>query len=177
MHRRGRPTKRRVPAELSAPVEEHIDEYVNVPIPPPVPLEPSQAGRSPPLEPAGVNIPLDRMAQILATAFRQPREPTVSINRARKLGARNYEEIRDPEKAWSWLEGNERVFNVMGCSDEQMVKYSAFLLRDRALDWWKAIQRQFPKEVSWTQFKEEFLEKFYPTVYKDQKIEEIFKLK
>ena len=25
-------------------------------------------------------------------------------------------------------------------------------------------------------FKEEFLEKFYPTVYKDQKIEEFFKL-
>ena len=36
MRRRGRPAKRRVPAELSAPVEEHIDESVNVPIPPPV---------------------------------------------------------------------------------------------------------------------------------------------
>ena len=30
--------------------------------------------------------------------------------------------------------------------------------------------------MSWTQFKEDFLEKFYPTVYKDQKIEEFFKL-
>ena len=29
--------------------------------------------------------------------------------------------------------------------------------------------------MSWTQFKEKFLEKFYPAVYKDQKIEE-FKL-
>ena len=28
----------------------------------------------------------------------------------------------------------------------------------------------------WTQFKEEFLEKFSPTVYKDQKIKEFFKL-
>ena len=65
-----------------------------------------------------MNIPLDQMAQILATAFRQPCEPTVSIERARKLGARNYDGIGDPEKAWSWLEGNERVFNVMGCSDE-----------------------------------------------------------
>ena len=46
MHRRSRPAKRRVPAELSAPVEEHIDESVNVPIPPPVPLEPS-AGYAP----------------------------------------------------------------------------------------------------------------------------------
>ena len=41
MRRRGRPAKRRVPAELSAPIEEHIDESVNVPIPPPIPSEPS----------------------------------------------------------------------------------------------------------------------------------------
>ena len=97
MCRRGRPTKRRVPAELSAPIEEHIDEYVNVPIPPPVPSKPSQEGPLHPLEPAGVNIPLDQMAQILATTFRQPREPTVSIDRARKLGARNYDGIGDRE--------------------------------------------------------------------------------
>ena len=139
MRRRGRPAKRRVPAKLSTPTEEHIDEFVNVSIPPHVPSETSQAGPSHPPEPAGVNIPLDQMAQILATAFRQPREPTVSIERARKLEARNYDGIGDPEEAWSWLEGNERVFNVMGCSDEQMVTYSAFLLRDRALDWWKAV--------------------------------------
>ena len=134
MRRRGRPAKRRAPAELSAPVEEHIDESVNVPIPPPIPSEPSHAGPSRPPKPAGVFIPLDQMAQILATTFRQPREPIMSIERARKLGVSNYDGIGDPEKAWSWLEGNERVFNVMGCSDEQMVTYSAFLLRDRALD-------------------------------------------
>ena len=97
MRRRGRPAKRRVPAELSAPIEEHIDESVNVPIPPPVPSEPSQAGPSRPPELAGVNIPLDQMAQILAIAFCQPREPTVSIERAGKLGARNYDEIGDRE--------------------------------------------------------------------------------
>ena len=114
MRRRGRPAKRRVPVELSAPIEEHIDESVNVPIPPPVPSEPSQAGPLHPLEPTGVNIPLDQMAQILAKAFHQPREPTVSIERERKLGARNYDGIGDPEKAWSWLEDNERVFNVVG---------------------------------------------------------------
>ena len=58
------------------------------------------------------------MAQILATVFRQPRESIVSIETARKLGARNYDGIGDLQKAWSWLEGNERVFSVMGCSDE-----------------------------------------------------------
>ena len=112
MRRRGHPAKRKVPAELSAPIEEHIDESVNVPIPPSVPSEPSQAGPSHPPEPAGVNIPLDQMAQILAIAFRQPREPTMSIERARKLGARNYDGIGDPKKAWSWLKGNERSLGL-----------------------------------------------------------------
>ena len=148
MRRRGRPAKRRVPVELFALVEEHIDESINVPIPPPIPSEPSKAGPSRPLEPAGVNILLHHMAQILAIAFCQPHEPTVSIEKARKLGARNYDGIGDPEKAWSWLEGNERVFNVMGCFNEQMVTYSAFLLRDRALDWGKAVQRRFLDGVS-----------------------------
>ena len=97
MRRRGRPAKRRVPADLSALTEECIDESVNVPIPPPVPLEPSQARPSHPPEPVGVNILLDKMAQILVTAFRKPREPTVSIERARKLGARNYDGIGDRE--------------------------------------------------------------------------------
>ena len=46
--------------EFSAPAEEHIDESVNVPIPPPVPSEPSQARPSRPPEPARVNIPLDQ---------------------------------------------------------------------------------------------------------------------
>ena len=78
---------------MFASTEEHIDESFNVPIPPPVPPEASKAGPSCPLEPAGVNIPLNQMAQILATAFRQPREPTVSIERARKLGARNYDGV------------------------------------------------------------------------------------
>ena len=63
MCRRGRPVKRRVPVELSAPIEEHIDESDNVPIPPHVPSDPSQAGPSRPLEPAGVNIPLDQMVR------------------------------------------------------------------------------------------------------------------
>ena len=79
MRRRGRPAKRRVTVELSAPIKDHIDESVNVSIPPPVPSEPSEAGPSHPLEPAEVNIPLEQMAQILATTFCQPREPTVSI--------------------------------------------------------------------------------------------------
>ena len=64
----------------------------------------------------------------------------------------------------------------MQCTDEQMVTFSAFLLRDRALEWWRAVQRRCPKGVSWAQFKEEFTNKFVPASYRDAKGEEFFRL-
>ena len=60
----------------------------------------------------------------------------------------------------------------MQCTDEQMVTFSAFLLRDRVLEWWKAVQRRYPEGVSWAQFKEEFIDKFVPASYRDAKAED-----
>ena len=57
-----------------------------------------------------------------------------------------------------------------------MVTFSAFLLRDRALEWWRAVQRRCPEGVSWAQFKEEFTDKFVPANYRDAKAEEFFRL-
>ena len=124
----------------------------------------------------GGQIPLKKMAHLLATALRQPREPAASIERGRKLGARNYDGLGDPEKALSWLEGNERVYQVMQCTDEKMVTFSAFLLWDRVLEWWRAVQRRCPEGVSWAQFKEEFTDKFVRASYRDAKAEEFFRL-
>ena len=64
----------------------------------------------------------------------------------------------------------------MKCTDEQMVTFSAFLLRDRALEWWRAVQRRCPEGVSWAQFKEEFTDNFVPASYRDAKAEEFFRL-
>ena len=180
MCRRGRPSTRRALEALVPSPEDHVDESTYVPPPTvhcdPMPLEPQQTEPPPPPEVMGGQIPLEQMAQLLATALRQPREPVASIERGRKLGARNYGGLGDPGKASSWLEGNERVYQVMQCIDEQMVTFSAFLLRDRALEWWRAVQRRCPEGVSWAQFKEEFTDKFVPASYRDAKAEEFFKL-
>ena len=152
MSRRGRPATKRAPEALVPPPEEHVDESAYGPPPTvhsdPMPSEPLQTEPPPPLEVVGGQIPLEQMAQLLATVLRQPREPVASIERERKLGARNYDGLGDPEKASSWLEGNERVYHVMKCTDEQMVIFSTFLPRDSALEWWRAVQRRCPKGVS-----------------------------
>ena len=153
MRRRGRPATRRALEALVPPLEEHVDESAYVPLPTvhsdPMPSEPLQTEPPPPPEVVGGQIPLEQMAQLLATALRQPREPVASMERGQKLGARNYDGLGDPEKASSWLKGNERVYQVMQCTDEQMITFSAFLLRDRALEWWRAVQRRCPEGVSW----------------------------
>ena len=114
MCRRGRPATRRAPEALVPPPEEHVDEYVHVP-PPTVHRDPmpSQTRTPPPPKVVEGQIPLEQMAHLLATALRHPREPVASIERGRKLRARNYDGLGDPEKASSWLEGNERVYQVM----------------------------------------------------------------
>ena len=153
MRRRGRPPTRRAPEAVVPPPEEYVDESADIPPPTvhsdPMPSEPPQTDPPPPPEVVGGQISLEQMAQLLATALRQPREPVASIERGQKLEARNYDGLGGPKKASSWLEGNERVYQVMQCTDEQMVTFSAFLLRDRALEWWRAVQRRCPEGVSW----------------------------
>ena len=114
MRRRGRPATRRAPEALVPPPEEYVDESAYV-SPPTIhsDLMPPQTELPPPLEVVGEQIPLEQMAQLLATALRQPREPVASIERGRKLGARNYDGLGDPKKALSWLEGNEWVYQVI----------------------------------------------------------------
>ena len=114
MRRRGQPPTRRAPEVVVPPPEEYVNESAYVP-PPAVQSDPMppQTGQPPPPEVVGGQISLEQMDQLLATALRQPREPVASIERGRKLGAQNYDGLGDPEKASSWLEGNERVYEVM----------------------------------------------------------------
>ena len=119
---------------------------------------------------------MEQMAQMLAAALQQPRESGISIERARKLGVKPYDGSGDPERALSWIEENEKIFQMMGCTKEQRVSYSSFILKDRAKDWWKAHQRAHPEGVTWAEFKREFTKRFFTKIYKDAKVEEFYRL-
>ena len=69
-----------------------------------------------------------------------------------------------------------KVYGVMGYTDEQRVLFSSFLMEDRAKDWWDALNRRYPEGISWDQFQQEFTDMFFPQSHKDSKIEEFFKL-
>ena len=99
-----------------------------------------------------------------------------SIERVQKLGAQPYDGSGDPEAAWLWLDRVNKVYGVMGCTDEQRVLFSSFLMEDRAKDWWDAVERRYPNGISWDQFQQEFTDRFFPHSHKDSKIKEFFRL-
>ena len=123
----------------------------------------SQAGPSRPLEGAQVSglftiKQLAQIAQIVAIATRKqphphppllppkevPEESRRSIERAQKLGAKPYDGSGDPEAVWLWLDRVNKIYRVMGCTDDQRVLFSGFLMEDRAKDWWDAMDRRYP---------------------------------
>ena len=191
--RRGRP-RRVIPAVTERPAVPVRDEHVvgsttaSMNQPPAA----GQAGPSGPPEGAQVTglFTVERVAQIaqiVAIATRQqsqpppPRrelieEPVRSIERVQKLGAKTYDGNGDLEASWLWLDRVNKVYGVMGCTDEQRVLFSSFLMEDKAKDWWDAVERRYPDGISWDQFQQEFTDRFFPKSHKDSKIEEFFKL-
>ena len=89
---------------------------------------------------------MDQVIHIVTAATRQLREPPEEqrgmIERALKLGAKTYDGIGYPEVAYLWLDRVSEIYVVMGCSDEQKVLFSGFLMVARAKDWWEAIKRR-----------------------------------
>ena len=66
------------------------------------------------------------------------------IECALKLGAKTYDGTGDPEATYLRLDRVSDIYAVMGCSNEQKVLFSGFLMADRAKNWWEAIKRRHP---------------------------------
>ena len=90
------------------------------------------------------------------------------------MGTKPYDGSGDPEVAWLWLDIVNKIYRVMGCTNDQRVLYSGFLMEDGAKDWWDAVKRRYPDGMSWDQFQQEFTNIFFPHNHKDSKIEEFF---
>ena len=146
MFGRGRP-RTSAPEAPSERNVEHTprleDASMNQPL-----TEPSRAA-----DLGGGTLAMDQVIQIVTTATSQPQEPPKEqrgmIERALKLGAKNYDGTGDPEATYLWLDRVSEIYAVMGCSDEKKVLFSGFLMAARAKDWWEALKRRHPIGVTW----------------------------
>ena len=141
--RRGHP-RRVIPAVSERPAVLERDEHVvgSTTASMNQPLVAGQAGPSGP--PEGAQVPelvtaeqVAQIAQIVVIATCQQSQPTPpprevmkepgrSIERVQKLGSKPYDCSGDPEAAWLWLDRVNKVYEVMGCTDEQRVLFSSF---------------------------------------------------
>ena len=42
-----------------------------------------------------------------------------------------------------------KIYIVMGCTDDQRVLFSGFLMEDRTKDWWDAVDKRYPDGMAW----------------------------
>ncbi|XP_056166339.1 uncharacterized protein LOC130137868 [Syzygium oleosum] len=86
----------------------------------------------------------------------------------------------DPEAAPRWVEGLEKAFEVLGCTEAEKVTLAIYQLQDNADDWWKATKgRVFPEGTAptWTVFSETFLGKFFSESARERKLAEFMRLR
>ncbi|KAF1884418.1 hypothetical protein Lal_00033424 [Lupinus albus] len=84
-----------------------------------------------------------------------------------------------PDAALEWIQGMDRIFRAMNCSEAQKLAYATYMLVKEAENWWKFTRRQMETEgqlISWGTFKEKFLHKYFPADLKQKKEMEFLKL-
>ena len=91
------------------------------------------------------------------------------IECALKLGAKTYDGTDDPKTTYLWLYRVSEIYAVMGCSDEQKVLFSGFLMVARAKDWWEAIKKRHPTESLGTSFDRHLQTDFTHVIIRMQK--------
>jgi hypothetical protein len=69
--------------------------------------------------------------------------------------------------AESWITDIEKLLKVTACTDEQKVMYAAYKFTGIAARWWETKEKLLTRdlmgvEISWTLFKKEFNDRFFP---------------
>nr|KYP31822.1 hypothetical protein KK1_047673 [Cajanus cajan] len=71
----------------------------------------------------------------------------------------------DPDVADHWICELEKIFSVLGCSEERKLAYAVYMLTGEAEYWWRGTSQMMIDRgvvVDWVCFKRVFLEKYFP---------------
>ncbi|XP_030443448.1 uncharacterized protein LOC115665748 [Syzygium oleosum] len=97
-----------------------------------------------------------------------------------KLKPSKFDGKSDPEAATRWIKELEKVFALLGCTEEEKVTLAVYQFQDNANDWWKATrERIFPvgMVLNWTGFVDTFNGKYFSESAQEQKMTEFLWLR
>ncbi|XP_050915354.1 uncharacterized protein LOC127130378 [Lathyrus oleraceus] len=86
----------------------------------------------------------------------------------------------DPEGAHTWVQEIEKIFRVMACTNAQKVLFGPHMLSKEAKYWWENTHQRMEyvgTTISWNNFKNEFLDKYFPDDVRNGKEIEFLELK
>ena len=85
----------------------------------------------------------------------------------------------DPAEAETWLKRTERIFTLMGSTEEDQFFLIVSLLQGDAYDWWETIPGATarPPVLSYSDFLREFRDRYMPEMYRDEKLREFLNLR
>ena len=79
-----------------------------------------------------------------------------------------------------WLREMDHIFKTMDCNEIEKRRLAIFQLTYAAANWWDAekatVREDAAKEMTWTEFRERFLEKYFPETEKQQREKEFIDL-
>ncbi|XP_020224157.1 uncharacterized protein LOC109806187 [Cajanus cajan] len=85
----------------------------------------------------------------------------------------------DPEVADHWICELEKIFTVLGCSQERRLAYAVYILVGEAEHWWRGTHHMLTARgvvVDWECFRRMFLEKYFPESVRHAKEAEFMRL-
>ncbi|XP_022857227.1 uncharacterized protein LOC111378283 [Olea europaea var. sylvestris] len=102
------------------------------------------------------------------------------VEQFRRFKPPSFDGKGDPFTAEEWLRRLEGIFEHMNCNDAQKVSCAKFMLTDDAGHWWESETRtrttKQQRNLTWNQFKESLIGKYFPQSLKDQKEVEFLQL-
>nr|KYP46505.1 hypothetical protein KK1_031910 [Cajanus cajan] len=97
----------------------------------------------------------------------------------RKFHPPQFKGDADPEVADHWICELEKIFTVLGCSQERRLAYAVYMLVGEAEHWWRGTHHMLTARgvvVDWECFKRVFLEKYFPESVRHAKEAEFMRL-
>ncbi|XP_022875685.1 uncharacterized protein LOC111394144 [Olea europaea var. sylvestris] len=87
----------------------------------------------------------------------------------------------EPLVVKEWIRGLQRIFRHIACMDAQKVLCTKFMLIGAAGHWWESVSRTRTEEqqrnLTWEQFKDEVMTKYFPQALRDFKESEFLQLR
>ncbi|KAG8639093.1 uncharacterized protein LOC122721184 [Manihot esculenta] len=146
--------------------------------PPVAPAVPPFVPPVAPAHPFQINADLGAfVAQVVTAAVTaKPRDPWEIVDRARRLGAYDFEGSSDADIADKWLKKVLKVFELMKLTDPEKVDNVHGLLQSKADAWFDGIRRRHGVRLTWDQFIHEFRQEYLSESYRKGKQDAFFRL-